>query len=99
MDRILRGIMRYRVLDRASMVKQFQQVKDNPVVSTICTNLYLYKLVTFKAQVILIFNVVLCCAPFQLFNRFMLVYSTFPFKRFNFMKLQRNIFVEMTLTI
>ncbi|XP_038209154.1 beta carbonic anhydrase 1 isoform X1 [Zerene cesonia] len=31
MDRILRGIMRYRVLDRASMVKQFEQVKDNPV--------------------------------------------------------------------
>ncbi|OWR47032.1 beta carbonic anhydrase 1 isoform X2 [Danaus plexippus] len=31
MDRILRGIMRYRVLDRATMVKQFQQVKDNPV--------------------------------------------------------------------
>lgn len=33
MDRILRGIMRYRVLDRASMVKQFEQVRDNPVVS------------------------------------------------------------------
>ncbi|XP_049887438.1 beta carbonic anhydrase 1 [Pectinophora gossypiella] len=31
MDRILRGIMRYRVLDRASMVKQFQLVRDNPV--------------------------------------------------------------------
>ncbi|XP_061721733.1 beta carbonic anhydrase 1 isoform X2 [Cydia pomonella] len=31
MERILRGIMRYRVLDRSSMVKQFQQVKDNPV--------------------------------------------------------------------
>ncbi|KOB68457.1 Carbonic anhydrase, partial [Operophtera brumata] len=30
MERILRGIMRYRVLDRASMVKQFQEVKDNP---------------------------------------------------------------------
>ncbi|XP_014360291.1 beta carbonic anhydrase 1 isoform X3 [Papilio machaon] len=31
MERILRGIMRYRVLDRASMVKQFQEVRDNPV--------------------------------------------------------------------
>nr|XP_012552844.1 beta carbonic anhydrase 1 isoform X3 [Bombyx mori] len=30
MEKILRGIMRYRVLDRASMVKQFQEVKDNP---------------------------------------------------------------------
>lgn len=33
MEKILRGIMRYRVLDRASMVKQFQEVKDNPTVS------------------------------------------------------------------
>ncbi|XP_052753925.1 beta carbonic anhydrase 1 isoform X2 [Galleria mellonella] len=31
MERILRGIMRYRVLDRASMVKQFQEVKNNPI--------------------------------------------------------------------
>ncbi|XP_068628255.1 beta carbonic anhydrase 1 [Battus philenor] len=31
MERILRGIMRYRVLDRASMVKQFQEVQDHPV--------------------------------------------------------------------
>lgn len=39
MEKILRGIMRYRVLDRASMVKQFQEVKDNPTVSVITTNL------------------------------------------------------------
>ncbi|CAG9107262.1 unnamed protein product [Plutella xylostella] len=31
MERILRGIMRYRVLDRATMVKQFEQVQDHPV--------------------------------------------------------------------
>ncbi|XP_047034432.1 beta carbonic anhydrase 1 isoform X1 [Helicoverpa zea] len=30
MERILRGIMRYRVLDRSVMVKQFQQVKSAP---------------------------------------------------------------------
>ncbi|XP_026726370.1 beta carbonic anhydrase 1 [Trichoplusia ni] len=30
MEKILRGVMRYRVLDRASMVKQFQEVKNNP---------------------------------------------------------------------
>lgn len=35
MEKILRGIMRYRVLDRASMVKQFQEVRDNPTVSVI----------------------------------------------------------------
>ncbi|XP_018319432.1 beta carbonic anhydrase 1 [Agrilus planipennis] len=30
MDRILRGIMRYRQLDRKTMVEQFKQVKNNP---------------------------------------------------------------------
>lgn len=30
MDRILRGIMRYRNTTRASMVKEFEQVRDNP---------------------------------------------------------------------
>lgn len=39
MERILRGIMRYRVLDRASMVKQFQEVRDNPTVSANTTDL------------------------------------------------------------
>uniref|UniRef100_A0A2A4J674 Carbonic anhydrase n=1 Tax=Heliothis virescens TaxID=7102 RepID=A0A2A4J674_HELVI len=30
MERILRGIMRYRVLDRSTMVKQFQEVRNHP---------------------------------------------------------------------
>ncbi|XP_051170435.1 beta carbonic anhydrase 1 isoform X4 [Leptopilina boulardi] len=30
MDRILRGIMKYRKCHREGMVKQFQQVRDNP---------------------------------------------------------------------
>lgn len=33
MDRILRGIMKYRRTDRKTMVEQFQQVRDNPKVS------------------------------------------------------------------
>lgn len=41
MERILRGIMRYRVLDRASMVNQFQEVRDNPVVRK-CISLTLF---------------------------------------------------------
>lgn len=32
MERILRGIMRYRHTTREQMVKEFQQVKDNPQV-------------------------------------------------------------------
>lgn len=34
MDRILKGIMKYRHYDLKTMVKQFEQVKDNPTVST-----------------------------------------------------------------
>lgn len=34
MDRILRGIMKYRRTDRKTMVEQFQQVRDNPKVSS-----------------------------------------------------------------
>lgn len=34
MDRILRGIMRYRSVKKEQMVKQFVQVKDNPTVSS-----------------------------------------------------------------
>ncbi|XP_049774055.1 beta carbonic anhydrase 1 [Schistocerca cancellata] len=30
MDRILRGIMKYRATDRKTMVEQFQRVRDNP---------------------------------------------------------------------
>lgn len=33
MDRILKGIMNYRKLGLKGMVKQFQQVRDNPMVS------------------------------------------------------------------
>lgn len=33
MDRILRGIMKYRQCHREGMVKQFEQVRDNPEVS------------------------------------------------------------------
>lgn len=35
MDRILKGIMRYRTLDLKRMVDQFKEVKDNPMVSEI----------------------------------------------------------------
>ncbi|GJQ82471.1 putative reversible hydration of carbon dioxide [Trypoxylus dichotomus] len=31
MDRILRGIMRYREFGKEAMVKQFEQVRDNPI--------------------------------------------------------------------
>ncbi|GLG93132.1 hypothetical protein R5R35_012754 [Gryllus longicercus] len=30
MERILRGIMKYRITDRVTMVEQFKQVRDNP---------------------------------------------------------------------
>lgn len=33
MDRILKGIMKYREIGLNTMVKQFQQVRDNPMVS------------------------------------------------------------------
>lgn len=33
MERILRGIMRYRNTTREQMVKEFQKVRDNPEVS------------------------------------------------------------------
>lgn len=33
MERILRGIMRYRHTTKAEMVKEFQRVRDNPEVS------------------------------------------------------------------
>lgn len=33
MERILRGIMRYRHTTREQMVKEFRQVRDNPHVS------------------------------------------------------------------
>lgn len=33
MEKILRGIMRYKNTTRAQMVKEFQQVRDNPHVS------------------------------------------------------------------
>lgn len=33
MERILRGIMRYRHTTREQMVKEFQKVRDNPQVS------------------------------------------------------------------
>lgn len=39
MERILRGIMRYRNTTREQMVKEFQKVRDNPEV---CTNLCTY---------------------------------------------------------
>ena len=32
MERILRGIMRYRHTTKAEMVKEFQKVRDNPEV-------------------------------------------------------------------
>lgn len=35
MDRILKGVMRYRGTTREQMVKEFKQVKDNPHVSLI----------------------------------------------------------------
>lgn len=35
MERILRGIMRYRHTTREQMVKEFQKVRDNPQVSEI----------------------------------------------------------------
>lgn len=34
MERILRGIMRYRNTTREQMVKEFQKVRDNPEVCT-----------------------------------------------------------------
>lgn len=34
MDRILKGIMKYRQTDKKRMVEQFLQVKNNPTVST-----------------------------------------------------------------
>lgn len=33
MDRILKGIMKYRKVGLKGMVKQFEQVRDNPMVS------------------------------------------------------------------
>lgn len=33
MDRIIKGIMKYRQCHREGMVKQFKQVKDHPEVS------------------------------------------------------------------
>lgn len=33
MDRILKGIMKYRDVGLKTMVKQFQEVRDNPMVS------------------------------------------------------------------
>ena len=33
MDRILRGIMKYRCCKKEQMVKQFVKVRDNPTVS------------------------------------------------------------------
>lgn len=33
MDRILKGIIRYRNVKKEKMVKQFKEVKDNPTVS------------------------------------------------------------------
>lgn len=35
MERILRGIMRYRNTTREQMVREFQKVRDNPEVSEI----------------------------------------------------------------
>lgn len=35
MERILRGVMRYRNTTREQMVKEFQKVRDNPQVSLI----------------------------------------------------------------
>lgn len=32
MDRILKGIMKYRQIDKAKMVQQFLHVRDNPTV-------------------------------------------------------------------
>lgn len=34
MDRILKGVMRYRGTTREQMVKEFKHVKDNPHVSS-----------------------------------------------------------------
>lgn len=34
MEKILRGVMRYRHSTREQMVKEFQKVRDNPKVST-----------------------------------------------------------------
>lgn len=36
MERILRGIMRYRNTTREQMVREFQKVRDNPEVSSFC---------------------------------------------------------------
>lgn len=35
MDKILRGVMKYRVLHRTEMVEQFRKVRDNPVVRNV----------------------------------------------------------------
>lgn len=33
MDRILKGVMKYRDVGKDTMLKQFQRVRDNPTVS------------------------------------------------------------------
>lgn len=33
MNRILKGVMKYREVGKETMLKQFQQVRDNPMVS------------------------------------------------------------------
>ncbi len=51
MDKILKGVMKYRFTDRKTMVEQFKQVANNPTVrgeenfihdlSVVCTDLHL----------------------------------------------------------
>ncbi|CAB0005567.1 unnamed protein product [Nesidiocoris tenuis] len=36
MDRLFRGIIRYRNTERRGMVQQFEQVKNNPVAFMVC---------------------------------------------------------------
>lgn len=40
MEKILRGVMRYRHTTREQMVKEFQKVRDNPKVSTFFFSLF-----------------------------------------------------------
>lgn len=40
MEKILRGVMRYRHSTREQMVKEFQKVRDNPKVSTFFSHNY-----------------------------------------------------------
>lgn len=49
MERILRGIMKYRRTDRKTMVEQFQQVRDSPVVSLLKQN-YIFMSLSYLAN-------------------------------------------------